>query len=60
MEHTIHLKLQKVIFLRHSSPTAEGIDFKEAYTITADDFENINKRSLVQNGDILFSMIGSG
>jgi type I restriction enzyme S subunit len=38
---------------------AEGIDFNAAYTITENDFDKINKRSLVQTDDILFSMIGS-
>lgn len=37
----------------------EGLDFKNANLISEEDYENINKRSKVETGDILFSMIGS-
>lgn len=37
----------------------EGLDFDKANSISQEDFININKRSKVNTGDILFSMIGS-
>ncbi len=37
----------------------EGLDFENANLISEEDYENINKRSEVETGDILFSMIGS-
>ncbi|WP_237275812.1 restriction endonuclease subunit S [Tenacibaculum ovolyticum] len=37
----------------------EGLDFEKANYISKEDYVNINKRSQVENGDILFSMIGS-
>jgi len=37
----------------------EGLDFDNANLISEDDYESINKRSKVETGDILFSMIGS-
>ena len=37
----------------------EGLDFKSANAISKEDYININKRSQVDTGDILFSMIGS-
>lgn len=37
----------------------EGLDFDNANLISKEDYENINKRSEVHTGDILFSMIGS-
>ena len=37
----------------------EGLDFENANLISEEDYENINKRSKVESGDILFSMIGS-
>ncbi|MFZ2725890.1 MAG: restriction endonuclease subunit S [Methylococcaceae bacterium] len=36
-----------------------GIDFKNANLISQSDFISINKRSKVETGDILFSMIGT-
>lgn len=36
-----------------------GLDFKNAYNISEADYDNINKRSKVESGDILFSMIGN-
>jgi len=36
-----------------------GLDFENSNLISKDDYENINKRSKVDTGDILFSMIGS-
>jgi type I restriction enzyme S subunit len=35
------------------------IDFDNAYLISEDDYENIKKRSEVNSGDILYSMIGT-
>ncbi|TKX29063.1 hypothetical protein CQA38_05745 [Campylobacter sp. MIT 12-5580] len=35
------------------------LDFDNAYFISKEDFEKINKRSKVEQGDILFSMIGT-
>lgn len=37
----------------------EGLDFDGANLISKQDYESINKRSKVDTGDILFSMIGS-
>ena len=39
--------------------TENGLDYSSAYRISIEDFLNINKRSKVDNGDILFSMIGT-
>jgi type I restriction enzyme S subunit len=36
-----------------------GLDFENANLISEEDYTNINKRSKVETGDILFSMIGS-
>lgn len=36
-----------------------GLDFENANLISEEDYININKRSQVETGDILFSMIGS-
>ena len=36
-----------------------GLDYVNANKISEDDFNSINKRSKVDNGDILFSMIGA-
>jgi len=38
---------------------AEGLDFDNANIISEEDYKSINKRSKVETGDILFSMIGS-
>ncbi len=46
-----------LITSKHLKPT--GIDFYSAYKISDEDFEAINKRSKVDKGDILFSMIGT-
>ena len=35
------------------------LDFESSYFISEEDFEKINQRSLVEQGDILFSMIGT-
>ena len=35
------------------------LDIENAYLISEDDFENVNKRSKVEKNDILFSMIGT-
>ncbi|MEN2011308.1 restriction endonuclease subunit S [Staphylococcus hominis] len=35
------------------------LDFSESYNISKEDYENINKRSKVEIGDILFGMIGT-
>jgi type I restriction enzyme S subunit len=37
----------------------KGIDFDNAYLISKEDYEAVNKRSKVETNDILFSMIGS-
>lgn len=37
----------------------EGLDFDKANSISEEDYININKRSQVETGDILFSMIGN-
>jgi len=37
----------------------EGLDFENANIISKEDYESVNKRSKVETGDILFSMIGS-
>ena len=39
--------------------TGNIIDFSTAYKISQDDFTKINKRSLVEKGDILMTMIGT-
>lgn len=39
--------------------TDNGLDFANAYRISKEDYQNINKRSKVDNSDILFSMIGT-
>jgi type I restriction enzyme S subunit len=36
-----------------------GIDFSSAYLISHDDYVQVNKRSYVEHGDILISMIGT-
>jgi len=36
-----------------------GLDFQEAYLISDEDFEAVNKRSQVHEGDFLISMIGT-
>jgi type I restriction enzyme S subunit len=38
----------------------DGIDFSDSYLIAADDFIEVNKRSKVDYGDVLFGMIGRG
>ena len=37
----------------------EGLDFENANLISKEDYSSINKRSKVETGDILFSMIGN-
>jgi type I restriction enzyme S subunit len=46
-----------LITSRHLKPS--GIDFTSAYKISETDFNEINKRSKVDEHDILFSMIGT-
>lgn len=46
-----------LITSKHLKPT--GIDFESAYKISEEDFIEVNKRSKVDKGDILFSMIGT-
>ena len=46
-----------LITSKHLKP--EGLDFVTANLISAEDYESVNKRSKVDTGDILFSMIGS-
>lgn len=48
---------KKLITSKHLSK--HSIDFESAYFISEEDFEQINKRSKVESGDILFSMIGT-
>ena len=47
----------KLITSKHLKP--EGLDFESANHISEEDYVNINKRSKVDTGDILFSMIGN-
>jgi len=47
----------KLITSKHLKP--EGIDFSNAYYISEDDYESVNKRSKVEKNDILISMIGT-
>ena len=47
----------KLITSKHLKP--EGLDFESANSICEEDYININKRSKVETGDILFSMIGN-
>lgn len=46
-----------LITSKHLKP--EGLDFANANLISKDDYDAVNKRSRVDTGDILFSMIGS-
>lgn len=46
-----------LITSKHLKPA--GIDFESAYKISEEDFNEVNKRSKVDRGDILFSMIGT-
>jgi len=46
-----------LITSKHLKP--EGLDFENANLISKEDYKNVNKRSKVDTGDILFSMIGS-
>ena len=46
-----------LITSKHLLPS--GLDFSSANRISEEDFDSINKRSKVENGDILFSMIGA-
>lgn len=39
--------------------TNGSLDFSNVKNISKEDFEQINKRSLVENGDILYAMIGT-
>jgi len=48
---------KKLITSKHLSK--HSIDFEKAYFISEEDFEQINNRSKVDTGDILFSMIGT-
>ena len=48
---------RKLITSKHLSK--HSIDFESAYFISEEDFDQINKRSKVDTGDILFSMIGT-
>jgi|SRR5690554_4954030 len=50
-------KGHKLITSKHLKP--EGLDFNSANSISDEDYLNINKRSKVDTGDILFSMIGN-
>ncbi len=46
-----------LITSKHLKPA--GLDFESANLISEEDYESVNKRSKVDTGDILFSMIGS-
>jgi type I restriction enzyme, S subunit len=48
---------KKLITSKHIS--GNSIDFDTAYYISDDDYNLVNKRSKVDSGDILFSMIGT-
>jgi type I restriction enzyme, S subunit len=48
---------KKLITSKHLKPNF--IDFQNAYYISQDDYELVNKRSKVERKDILFSMIGT-
>jgi type I restriction enzyme S subunit len=47
----------KLITSKHLK--TEGLNFDKANSISEEDYTNINKRSKVNTGDILFSMIGN-
>ncbi|MGL5108877.1 MAG: restriction endonuclease subunit S [Vibrio ordalii] len=48
---------QYLITSKHLKPS--GIDFYDAYLISQEDFDAVNKRSKVDEGDFLLSMIGT-
>lgn len=48
-----------IYLLTSKNITSGKLDYKNAYSISKKDFEKINKRSLVEKYDILFSMIGT-
>lgn len=48
---------KKLITSKHLS--SNSIDFNSAYYISDEDYQQINQRSKVDSGDILFSMIGT-
>lgn len=48
-----------IYLLTSKNITSGYLDYKNAYSISKEDFEKINKRSLVEKYDILFSMIGT-
>ncbi|MBR9785490.1 MAG: restriction endonuclease subunit S [Gammaproteobacteria bacterium] len=48
---------QYLITSKHLKPS--GIDFSDAYLISQEDFDAVNKRSKVDEGDFLLSMIGT-
>lgn len=50
-------KGEYLITSKHLQPS--GIDFSNAYFISHEDFEAVNKRSKVDEGDFLISMIGT-
>jgi len=50
-------KGQYLITSKHLKST--GIDFSDAYFISQEDFDAVNKRSKVDEGDFLLSMIGT-
>jgi type I restriction enzyme S subunit len=58
--HDTPKPVKKGYFLVTSKHIKNGnIDFSEAYLISEDDFFEVNKRSKVDVGDVLFSMIGT-
>jgi len=54
-----NLPIQVIFLITSKNLKVEGLDFENANLISVKDYENINKRSKVNTGDILFSMIGS-
>lgn len=48
---------KRLVTSKHIS--GNKLDFESAYFISEEDFTNVNKRSRVDSGDILFSMIGT-
>ncbi|MFA0163490.1 restriction endonuclease subunit S [Vibrio splendidus] len=48
---------QYLVTSKHLKPS--GIDFSDAYLISQEDFDAVNKRSKVDEGDFLLSMIGT-
>ncbi len=52
-------KKDGIPFITSKHLTDNGVDFSDVNYISIDDHINFSKRSLVENGDILFGMIGT-